>query len=89
MKSNYYNKWKNSLNTQLNTDKYVDLFNTSDALIFDGTKPFPSEAIEKQKELNEQLKDRAKELKKQKEFSFLKNNDIYEIEEIRLCNMTK
>ena len=31
----YYNKWKYGENTQLHTDSYVDLFNSSDALIHD------------------------------------------------------
>lgn len=31
----YYRKWELGENTQLNTDRYIDLFNTSDALIHD------------------------------------------------------
>lgn len=31
----YYQKWENSKNGQLETDDYLDLFNTSDAMIFD------------------------------------------------------
>ncbi|OGJ15719.1 hypothetical protein A3K73_04020 [Candidatus Pacearchaeota archaeon RBG_13_36_9] len=41
-------------------------FKLSDAILFDGTKPFPSEALEKQKELLEALKEREKDLKKKK-----------------------
>ena len=32
---NYYLKWENCPNGQLETDNYIDLFNTSDAIIFD------------------------------------------------------
>lgn len=39
-------------------------FKISDALLFDGTKPFPFKAIEVQKNLEEGLKDRQEELKK-------------------------
>ena len=39
-------------------------FKLSDALLFDGTKGFPPEALEKQKELKEELKKRDEELKK-------------------------
>ena len=31
----YYNKWKNGVNTNLVEGEYVDLFNTSDAMIHD------------------------------------------------------
>jgi len=39
-------------------------FKISDALLFDGTKPFPFKAIEVQKNLEEVLKDKQEELKK-------------------------
>jgi len=39
-------------------------FKISDALLFDGTKPFPFKAIEVQKSLEEKLKERQEELKK-------------------------
>ena len=39
-------------------------FKISDALLFDGTKPFPFKAIEVQKNLEEKLKERQEELKK-------------------------
>lgn len=39
-------------------------FKISDALLFDGTKPFPFKAIEVQKNLEKGLKDRQEELKK-------------------------
>jgi|GEM_PF-309796 len=32
---NYYNQWSKFDNTQLETDDYIDLFNSSDAMIFD------------------------------------------------------
>ena len=38
-------------------------FKISDALLFDGTKPFPFKAIEVQKNLEEQLKEKLEELK--------------------------
>lgn len=41
-------------------------FKLSETLLFDGTKPFPKEALEIQKELKEQLKSRNEDLKKQK-----------------------
>ncbi len=41
-------------------------FKLSETILFDGTKPFPVEAIEKQKELKEGLKEREEELKKRK-----------------------
>lgn len=31
----YFTRWKNGINTQLDTDDYVDLFNSSDAIIHD------------------------------------------------------
>ena len=39
-------------------------FKLSDAILFDGTKGFPLEALEKQKELKEELKEREDDLKK-------------------------
>ncbi len=39
-------------------------FKLSEAIFFDGTKPFPEEALEKQEELKKQLNDRAKELER-------------------------
>jgi predicted Holliday junction resolvase-like endonuclease len=39
-------------------------FKLSDAILFDGTKPFPEEALKKQEELKKQLADRAKLLEK-------------------------
>ena len=39
-------------------------FKISDALLFDGTKPFPFKAMEVQKNLEEALKERQEELKK-------------------------
>ncbi|KUO58036.1 MAG: hypothetical protein APF84_18605 [Gracilibacter sp. BRH_c7a] len=33
--NNYYKQWEDQSNTQLETDQYIDLFNTSDAMIFD------------------------------------------------------
>ncbi len=39
-------------------------FKISEALLFDGTKPFPFEAIEVQKNLEKKLKERQEELKK-------------------------
>ena len=44
-------------------------FKLSDAILFDGTKPFPPEALAKQKEYQEAFKERAKELEKQKELA--------------------
>ncbi|MBW2974072.1 hypothetical protein KY346_06820 [Candidatus Woesearchaeota archaeon] len=41
-------------------------FKLSDAILFDGTKPFPKEALEVQKGLKEALKEREEELKKRK-----------------------
>lgn len=39
-------------------------FNLSDAILFDGTKPFPEKALEIQKQLKEKLTERLEELKK-------------------------
>ncbi len=39
-------------------------FRIADAFLFDGTMPFPEEALEKQEELKQQLDDRAKMLEK-------------------------
>ena len=39
-------------------------FKVSDAVLFDGTQPFPKEALEKQEELKQQLADREEMLKK-------------------------
>ena len=39
-------------------------FKLSDATLFDGTKPFPEEALEKQEALKQQLDDRTKQLEK-------------------------
>ena len=41
-------------------------FKLSDAILFDGTKPFPPEVIELQKQYMEMLKEREKEFKKRK-----------------------
>ena len=41
-------------------------FKLSDAILFDGTKPFPPKALEAQKALKEELKGRQEELKKRK-----------------------
>jgi predicted Holliday junction resolvase-like endonuclease len=41
-------------------------FKLSQAILFDGTKPFPSNALEVQKQLEGQLKERMEELKKRK-----------------------
>ena len=41
-------------------------FKLSEALLFDGTKPFPPEALEAQKELKESLKERGEELQKRR-----------------------
>ena len=46
-------------------------FMLKDALLFDGTKPFPAEAIEIQKDMLETLKDRRDELKEMKKKDFL------------------
>ena len=39
-------------------------FRIADAILFDGTKPFPKEALKKQEELKHSIIDRAKELEK-------------------------
>lgn len=44
-------------------------FKLSEAIIFDGTKPFPKEALEIQKQLKEELKEREEELKKRKKLA--------------------
>jgi predicted Holliday junction resolvase-like endonuclease len=44
-------------------------FKISEVVLFDGTKPFPPEALEIQKEMKEDLKDRADELKKRKKLA--------------------
>ncbi len=41
-------------------------FKLSEAILFDGTKPFPQEALDAQKRLQEELKNREEELKKRK-----------------------
>ena len=46
-----------------------DEFKLSDAVLFDGTKDFPKEALEAQKMLKETLKARAEELKKKKKLA--------------------
>lgn len=44
-------------------------FKLSKAILFDGSKPFPSEAIEVQKVLDELLKQKEESLKKRKKFA--------------------
>jgi len=44
-------------------------FKISEAILFDGTKPFPPEALEIQKEMKEELKRRADGLKKRKKLA--------------------
>ena len=44
-------------------------FKLSDVLLFDGTKPFPTEALEIQNQLKEDLKERGEELKKRKKLA--------------------
>jgi len=44
-------------------------FKISQAILFDGTKPFPPEAYEIQKQMKEELKERADELKKRKKLA--------------------
>jgi len=44
-------------------------FKLSQAILFDGTKPFPQEALEIQKQLKEQIKGREDELKKRKKLA--------------------
>jgi len=41
-------------------------FKLSEAILFDGTKPFPPKALEVQKQLKESLKERREELEKRK-----------------------
>ncbi|RME54343.1 hypothetical protein D6777_04100 [Candidatus Woesearchaeota archaeon] len=44
-------------------------FKLKDVLMFDGTKPFPKEAKEKQQELKQELEDRKKALEKKKKLA--------------------
>lgn len=44
-------------------------FKLSEAILFDGTKPFPKEALEIQTKLKAELKEREKELKKRKKLA--------------------
>jgi predicted Holliday junction resolvase-like endonuclease len=44
-------------------------FKLSDAILFDGTKPFPEEALEAQRKLIHELTNREKEIKKKKELA--------------------
>ena len=44
-------------------------FKLSEAILFDGTNPFPEKALETQKQLQEQLKDGLEELKKRKKLA--------------------
>ncbi len=44
-------------------------FKLSQAILFDGTKPFPPKALEIQKQLQEQIKEREGELKKRKKLA--------------------
>jgi len=44
-------------------------FKLSDAILFDGTKPFPPEAMEVQKQLKEEFDERGKELEKRKKLA--------------------
>lgn len=44
-------------------------FRLSEALLFDGTKPFPEKALEIKRQLEEQLKERLEELKKRKKLA--------------------
>ena len=41
-------------------------FKLSDAILFDGTKPFPDEALKRQEELRQELAERKEELEKRK-----------------------
>ncbi|MBW2965660.1 hypothetical protein KY342_00990, partial [Candidatus Woesearchaeota archaeon] len=45
-------------------------FKLSEAVLFDGTKPFPKEALEVQTQLKQELKDRTEKLKKKKKFCY-------------------
>jgi len=44
-------------------------FKLSDTILFDGTKPFPPEALETQKQLKEELEERKKDLEKRKKLA--------------------
>jgi len=44
-------------------------FKLSRSILFDGTKPFPKKALELQKQLKEELKDREEELKKRRKLA--------------------
>ncbi len=44
-------------------------FKLSDAILFDGTKPFPKEALDVQSQLLERLKEREKELEKRRKLA--------------------
>jgi len=44
-------------------------FKLSRSILFDGTKPFPEKALELQKQLKEELKDREEELKKRRKLA--------------------
>ena len=44
-------------------------FKLSRSILFDGTKPFPKKALEIQKQLKEELKDREEELKKKRKLA--------------------
>lgn len=44
-------------------------FKLSDAILFDGTKPFPEEALQTQKRFNDELKNREMELQKKKKLA--------------------
>jgi predicted Holliday junction resolvase-like endonuclease len=44
-------------------------FKLSRSILFDGTKPFPKKALEIQKQLKEELKDREEELKKRRKLA--------------------
>lgn len=44
-------------------------FRLSDAILFDGTKPFPSEALEVQKQLRKVIQDREDDLKKRRKLA--------------------
>jgi len=44
-------------------------FKLSRSILFDGTKPFPEKALEIQKQLKEELKDREEELKKRRKLA--------------------
>lgn len=46
-----------------------DEFKLSEAILFDGGKPFPPEALEVQKQLKEELKARAEDIKKRKKLA--------------------